>query len=129
MRKIEKRMMILFFLVHIIGSSCLDVCVVPHSHCDAGWLKTFEKYYEDQVESIISESLGVLAEDPNKTFVWSETSFFERWFSLHGDKTCPKSPTGSSNSLLYEFLGQTWSEVVKNLVQRNQLEFVGPNTV
>jgi hypothetical protein len=58
----------------------IQVFVVPHSHCDAGWLKTFEQYYQDQVQHILTSVSHALQKQPNRKFSWVETSFLERWW-------------------------------------------------
>mgnify|MGYP003867706403 CR=1 FL=1 len=53
--------------------------IIPHSHCDPGWLDTFEGYYQDSVERILSAVTAMLQEDKSRRFVWSEISFFSKY--------------------------------------------------
>ena len=46
----------------------------------AGWKRTFHGYYVEQVHGILDSVLVALAADPSRRFVWSEVSYFARWY-------------------------------------------------
>lgn len=58
----------------------LKVFVVPHSHNDPGWLRTFDAYYRSTTQYILSNILTELTSHKNLTFIWTEISYFSRWY-------------------------------------------------
>lgn len=73
----------------------LVIHFVPHTHDDAGWLKTVDQYYIGSrqdiqragVEYILDTVVSCLADDPNRTFTYAEIAFFERWWRRQSSKT------------------------------------------
>ena len=99
-------------LLLLYGSMCSSsrargaatVHVIPHSHCDAGYHKTFEGYFTDDVKSILDSLLEALQGDPGKRFVWEEVSYLSLW---------------------WQQASQEQKDAIRKLNAAGQLEFIG----
>ena len=89
----------------------LRVHVVPHSHCDSGWLKTYTEYYWGDkqgiqaagVQTILNSVVEALVVNPARRFVFAEMSFFAVWYRQQREEK---------------------KAIVRRLVSSGQLEFV-----
>lgn len=58
----------------------LKIVVVPHSHNDPGWLKTFVNYFQSDSRQILNLAVTKMPEYGNMSFIWSEISFLQLWW-------------------------------------------------
>eukprot|EP00884_Botryococcus_braunii_P017862 jgi/Botrbrau1/475/Bobra.110_2s0112.1 len=66
----------------------LNVHIVPHTHDDAGWLKTVDQYFYGSktpiqlagVQYILDSVTHYLGHNPDRKFVYGEMAFFARWW-------------------------------------------------
>lgn len=82
----------------------LEVWLVPHTHCDTGWIETVDSYYNDSVSLILSTVTAHLDANPAARFVWSETLWLSMWW--------PQQPPAVQTAF-------------RRIVERGQFEFVG----
>ncbi|ESO95060.1 hypothetical protein LOTGIDRAFT_188902 [Lottia gigantea] len=81
----------------------LKVFLIPHSHTDPGWLKTFLDYYRQQTKLIFENMVPKLEEDGRRKFMYAEMSFFSLWWDEIDDSKKAR---------------------VKKLIQKGQLEII-----
>ncbi|PAV69612.1 hypothetical protein WR25_02103 isoform F [Diploscapter pachys] len=63
----------------------LRVFVLPFTHVDPGWLKTFDAYTED-TNKILDNMHNFMTKNPAMKFMWAEFVFFEKWWSKQNDQ-------------------------------------------
>lgn len=99
----------LFILLTVVSicSRASVVHVIPHSHCDAGYTKTFEDYFTGEVKSILDTVVEALAADSQKRFVWEEVSFLSRWWKQASDQQKDAVKKFHATGQL-EFIGGGW---------------------
>ena len=54
---------------------------VPHSHNDAGWLRSFQEYYDERTKHILTNVVNLLEKEPDKKFNWADIAFFHKWWN------------------------------------------------
>ncbi|XP_037948464.1 alpha-mannosidase 2-like [Teleopsis dalmanni] len=81
----------------------LEVFVVPHSHNDPGWLRTFNDYYHHKTKPLLENIIQNLFTFPDLKFIWAEICYFSRFYDTQDLIT---------------------KERIKKLVHNGQLEFV-----
>jgi hypothetical protein len=65
----------------------VTIHLVPHSHCDPGWLLTADQYFSKEVRNIIESVISALEANPSRRFIWSEVSYFTMWWRSASDSS------------------------------------------
>lgn len=95
----------------LMAPPLLDVFVLPHAHCDTGWLETVEGYYNSSVRSILMTVTEALFADANRTFIWSEVVWLQMWWREQ-DTVVRERFRSIVSSGQFEFVGGGWSQAV-----------------
>ena len=99
----------------------LQVFVIPHSHCDPGWIKTFDEYFRQRTSNIITTVIQALVQDARRTFIWAEISYFAWWWEEQNEVT-----RGMVQELLrtgqFEFVTGGWVQPDEANAERYAME-------
>ena len=85
----------------------LRIFVMPHSHNDPGWIKTFDRYFREQTTNILTTVHRALLKDPLRKFIWAEISYFEWWWREQPAKV-RKEFRGLLRRRQFEFVTGGW---------------------
>ncbi|KYQ91545.1 alpha-mannosidase [Tieghemostelium lacteum] len=80
-----KLVILLLLLLFVLSINCnekIKVHLICHSHCDLGWLKTVDEYYNNDVSKILTNVVDSLNNNTQRKFVWSEIGYLEQWWKL-----------------------------------------------
>lgn len=67
-------------------SEPITIHIIPHTHDDAGWLNTFQEYFDGKgnlnisVSKILDNMVVSLNERADRTFIYVEMAYFEKWY-------------------------------------------------
>lgn len=99
--------LLLLVCVTFCQESSLTIHGIAHSHNDAGWLMSFEKYYNQYTKHILDHVVEVLVAQPDKIFHWSDMAFFEYWWQRQAGKVRSQVYTLVEEKRLV-FIGGGW---------------------
>lgn len=71
-KKMHKSILLLILLAATSILAQQSIFIVPHSHCDLGWLKTPQQYYEEEVRYIYDAVVKALRTNPSRRFTFVE---------------------------------------------------------
>ena len=97
------------FYEQILSNEPITVHIIPHTHDDAGWLNTFQEYFDGKgnlnisVNNILDNMVYSLNEKLDRTFIYVEVAYFEKWYSN---------------------ITEEKKQQVKDLVKEGRLEFI-----
>ncbi|KAI6205292.1 Alpha-mannosidase [Aphelenchoides besseyi] len=63
----------------------VEMIVMPHSHCDPGWIYTFKNYFDVYAQSILTNAAQYLEKNDKMRFIYAEISFVDLFFQ-HSDQ-------------------------------------------
>lgn len=87
----------------------LDILVVPHAHCDVGWLYTVDGYWRYAVHDILNTVISALDADSTLRFIWSEIKWIQMWWDVATEQQ-KKQLHRVVKSGQFEFVGGGWSQ-------------------
>ncbi|KAL6449015.1 hypothetical protein ACFW04_000614 [Cataglyphis niger] len=101
---------------HAVDPTKLNIHMVSHTHDDVGWLKTVDQYYfgsrstiqKAGVQYILDSVIKALLADPNRRFIYVETSFLWKWW-LRQNEQVRADVKMLINEGRLEIIGGAWS--------------------
>ncbi|XP_066260222.1 lysosomal alpha-mannosidase-like [Euwallacea similis] len=94
----------------------LNIHLIPHTHDDLGWIKTYEQLYYGShdnvyragVQYILRNVVKALQENKDRRFIYVETGFFWKWWVNQDEDTRDQVRELVNNGQL-EFISGGWS--------------------
>jgi len=116
---------LLLVLGTFLTFSCkINVHLVPHTHTDLGWLNTIDGYFykdysragshdkvakmEGAVNTIITNVVDSLLDDPSRKFTWSEMKYFQMWWKLQKEAKKNQVRYLANTAKQLEFVNGGW---------------------
>ena len=92
-----------------VTEDILDIHMLPHAHCDTGWIQTVQGYYDSYVHSILNTVVSSLYADKKLRFIWSEIKWLEMWWN-NATEVQKKQLKFIVSTGQLEFVGAGWSQ-------------------